>query len=251
MTEPNNLANDKPTVPETRFYKWEEQPRIRVSKARQMLQNRIAHTTGKALQAYTKTLETLNAAWQKHGFDDLTTEKLKSILIAVAKDLDWHHENHAPDFRKPAQPDDPNLKTCPTCKQTKPKSQFTRLPSPKKAKQYGWREDTRIKTPHEQCNYCASPKRKSIAPKITTPTIAKLRQQISEKLQVARRMEESQYRDRKIELLEAARLRVEDYLRRGVRGPDEWHMMLTKPEKNELESLHRRVHWPRRVPAVF
>ena len=64
-------------------------------------------------------------------------------------------------------------------------------------------------------------------------------------------MEESQYRDRKIELLEAARLRVEDYLRRGVRGPDEWHMMLTKPEKNELESLHRRVHWTRRVPAVF
>ena len=251
MSEPNNLADYKPTVPETRFYKWEEQPRIRVSKARQMLQNRIAHTTGKALQAYTDTLAALNTAWQKHGFDDLSTEKLKNLLIAAAKDLDWYHTNHAPDFRKPERPADPMLKTCPTCKQTKPKSHFTRVPSPKRAQQYGWREDTRIQTPHEKCNYCASPKRNSIAPKITTPTIAKLRQQITEKLQVARRMEESLYKDRKIELLMRSRLKVEDYLRRGVRGPDSWEMMLTKPEREELETLHRRVHWTRRTPAVF
>ena len=123
--------------------------------------------------------------------------------------------------------------------------------SPKRARQYGWREDSQIRIAHEQCNYCASPKRKSIAPKRTTPTISNLRHQINEKLKATKRMEDSTYKKRKIELLEECRWRLRDFLDRGVRGPDEWHSMLTKEERSDLEALYLRVFWSRRKPDVF
>lgn len=251
MNEPKNIEDFKQTVPEMTNYKWEAEGKLSLSKARQLLKNRIAHTHGTAQQVYTNTLTALEGAWQKHGFDTVPTQKLKKLLIAAAKDLNWHHTNHAPHYRKPEQPADPTLKTCSTCNQTKPKSHFMRSPTTRRARQYGWREDTRIKIPHERCNYCASPKRKNLKTKYTTPSIAKLRKQINETLKVARRMQDSAYKELKIKLLESCRERVCDYLLRGVRGPDEWHMMLNKEERTELEALHRRVHWNRRTPAVF
>lgn len=251
MIEPNIYEDSRPTVPETRFYKWEEVPNLRMPEIRVLFKMRINAYSGKSKEAHSMVLDRLETLWSKRGFDSFPTERLKAMLVAAAKDLGWHHTNHAPDYRKPAQPDDPNLKTCPTCGETKPKSHFMRIPSARRARQYGWREDTRIKTPHERCNYCASPKRNSIAPKNTTPTIAKLRKQINEKIKVAKRMEDSAYKELKIKLLEQCRERVCDYLIRGVRGPDSWEMMLSKQEKEELEALHRRVHWTRRTPAVF
>jgi len=239
------------TVPERTFYTWEETERIKTYKARNMLQNRIRNSKEKAKDAYSLTLTAIDKAWSKHGFTDLTTKKLKEILVAAAKDVGWYRTEKVYVQCKPKQPDDPNLKTCPTCLETKPLSHFTRKPSKQLARKYGWREDTTIKTLHIKCNVCASIKRNSLAAKITTPTIAALRQQITEKLQVTRKMPDSLYRERKIELLLQCRLKVEDYLARGVRGPDRWEMMLSKDERNELETLHRRVHWLRRVPAVF
>lgn len=251
MNQPNIYEDPRLTVPETRFYKWEEVPHLRMPEIRVLFKMRINAYSGKSKEAHEMVLDRLENLWSKRGFDSFPTDRLKAMLVAAAKDLGWHHTNHAPHYRKPEQPADPTLKTCPTCGETKPKSHFMRVPSPKRAQQYGWREDTRIKIPHERCNYCASPKRKAIKTKHTSPTIAKLRKQINETLKVARRMQESPYRDKKIEVLESCRERVCDYLIRGVRGPDEWHMMLSKEERTELETLHRRVHWTRRTPAVF
>lgn len=243
--------DDKVTVPEVKFYKWEGVKEMTTSEVRALLSTRAKTYEGKAREVHAKVLEAFNNLWAKQGFDYFPTNRLKAMLVAAAQDVGWYRTAKIYMQHKPKQPADSNFKTCPTCLETKPKAQFTRKVSAKRAKQYGWREDSRIRIPHEQCNYCASPKRVSIAPKRTTPSIAKLRNQIKETLKVARRMNDSAYKELKIKLLEQCRERLSDYLTRGVRGPDSWEMMLSKEERNELESLHRRVHWTRRVPAVF
>ena len=248
---PKSVVDETLTVPEKTFYRWEEQPRIKTYKARNLLQNRIRNSSGKTYETYYLTLATLDKAWEKHGFDDLSTKKLKELLIAAARQVGWHKAHETPRYKHPVQPEDPNLRTCTSCHQTKPLSQFTRRPSASRAKAYGWKPDTAITLGHKKCNYCASIKRNTLSAQITSPTVAHLRREISEKLQVTRKMYPCAYRDRKYELLIECRTRVEDYLARGVRGPDRWHMMLTKEEKQELESLYNRVAWTRRKPEVF
>lgn len=243
--------DDRYTVPERRFYKWEEVEEMTTSQVRVMLKNRMTMCKGPALEAYEKVLDAFDTLWSRRGFDTFPTKKLKTLLIAAAHDVGWYQKPVTKTHTKPKQPDDPNLKTCPTCKQTKPKTHFVRRVTPRRALQYGWREDSQIQIAHEKCNYCASPKRKSISPKRTTPTISNLRHQITETAKVTRRMADSPYKKRKLELLEDCRLRLEDYLERGVRGPDEWHSMLTKDERKELEALYHRVDWSRRKPSVF
>ena len=251
MPRPKSTPDYSQTVPERNFYTWESEATIKTYKARNMLQNRIRNSSGKTYEAFYKTLEALDKAWQKHGFTELSTKKLKALLVAAAQDVGWYKSNEYHQYKRPEQPDDPNMRACISCYEVKPLSHFTRKPSKALARKYGWREDTTIQTPHTKCNVCASVKRNSLAAKLTSPTIAKLRQQITEKLQVARKMPDCLYREKKIELLLRCRLQVEDYLERKVRGPDSWEMMLSKQEKEELEALHRRVHWTRRVPAVF
>jgi hypothetical protein len=251
MDESTENKDTKFAVPEIKFYKWEEQSEMRTAEVRALLSTRAAYYTGEAQEAYQRVLQAFDTLWSKRGFDTFPTNKLKAMLVAAAHDVGWYRKGVVYMQAKPKQPDDPNLKTCPTCRETKPRTHFVRKVSPKRARQYGWREDSQIRIAHEQCNYCASPKRKSIAPKRTTPTIANLRHQLNEKLKTTKRMEDSPYKKRKIELLEDCRWRLRDFLDRGVRGPDEWHSMLTKEERNELETLHLRVFWSRRKPDVF
>ena len=251
MDETTYAEDVRVTVPEGKFYKWEEVESMRMPDIRVLLKMRINLYQGKAREAHEKALDALEKLWAKRGFDSFPTAKLKALLIAAAQDVGWYKTKPVLTKHKPKQPADPNLKTCPTCLETKPKSHFIRRVSAKRAKQYGWREDSRIMIGHERCNYCASPKRVSLTPKRTTPSIAALRNQIKEKLKVAKRMEDSEYKTKKIELLERCREGLSGYLERGVRGPDRWEMMLSKEERTELEALHRRVHWTRRVPAVF
>lgn len=251
MNEPTKNEDYKPTVPETKYYKWEEQEEITIGKLRALLSTRIAAYDGEARETHEKTLTAIENLWAKRGFDKLPTKKLKALLIAAARDTGWYRKATAQPSTKPKQPDDPTLKTCPTCKETKPRTHFVRKVSAARAKQYKWRENSEIRIAHEQCNYCASPKRQSLSPKRTTPSISKLRKQINETAKVTRRMADSAYKERKLELLEECRWKLKDYLTRKVRGPDEWHMMLTKEEREELEALHLRVFWSRRKPSVF
>jgi len=251
MSRPTLLPDDSLTVPEKTTYVWESTANFTRAKARQLLQDRINHTTGQAKETYRVSLETLDKAWAKHGFSHISSNKLKAILTASAKHVGWYTAHVAPKNNRPPQPDDPTLRTCTACQQTKPKAQFTRKPSKNRATAYGWKPDTAIEITHPKCNLCASIKRKNIGTKRSTPSIARLRREISTKLQITRKMEDSEYRERKMELLGECRTRLENYLIRGVRAPDAWHMMLTKEERSELEALYDRVVWPRRKPEVF
>jgi hypothetical protein len=251
MSRPTLTLDDSLTVPEKTTYVWESTPNFTRAKARHILHDRINHTAGQAKETYMLALETLDKAWSKHGFSHISSNKLKNILTAAAKHVGWYDGHIPPKNNRPAQPSDPTLRTCTACKQTKPKAQFTRKPSKNRAIAYGWKPETSIEITHPKCNLCASIKRKNIATKRSTPTVARLRREISNKMQIVRKMEDSEYRERKYELLIECRTRLENYLIRGVRAPDAWHMMLTKEERSELEALYHRVVWPRRKPEVF
>jgi hypothetical protein len=243
--------NTPVSFPETRFYRWEEVQELTMGAARSLLYNRVYFAAGKPKEAWSLTSEWLEALWNRKGFDVVPTKKLKKLLIAAAHEVGWYPVKQIPRKKKPPLPDDPTLKTCPTCNETKPRTQFVRRVSSKRALQYGWNTHSQIRIAHERCNYCASPKRKSILGKRTTPSIAKVRKQINDRLKVTRCMADSPYRTRKLQLLGACQLKVKDYLVRKVRGPDEWHMMLTKEERQELETLYLRVDWKKRKPDVF
>lgn len=238
-------------VPETKFYKWEEQGTLRTPQVRTLLAVRIHAADGASREAYVKVREAFDTLWRKKGFDTFPTKKLKAMLIAAARDVGWVVRPIDRRPNKPKQPADPNLRTCPTCRETKPKEQFIRKVSPGKIRQFKLREDSTRTTVYEQCNYCASPKRKSLTPKRTTPSVAKLRKQITHKLMLTRRLYACEFRELKIKLLEECRWRLKDYLARGVRAPDEWYMLLTKEEDYNLEAAYLRAVFPRRKPDVF
>ena len=238
-------------VPETKFYKWEGQETLKTSQVRTLLAVRINAVDGMPREAYVKVREAFDTLWSKKGFDTFPTKKLKAMLIAAARDVGWVVRPIDRRPNKPKQPADPNFRTCPTCRETKPKEFFTRVVSQGKIRQFKLREDSKRTTVYEQCNYCASPKRKSIAPKRTTPSVAKLRKQITHKLMLTRRLYDCEFRDLKIRLLEECRWRLKDYLARGVRAPDEWYMLLTQEEDYTLEEAYLRAVFPRRKPDVF
>jgi len=239
------------TVPETKFYKWEEEQTLRTSQVRTLLAVRINATDGVSREAYVKVRSAFDALWQKRGFDTFPTAKLKAMLIAAARDVGWVVRPVDRRPNKPKQPADPNFRTCPTCRETKPKELFTRQVSEGKIRQFKLRPDSKRTTVYEQCNYCASPKRKNLTPKRTTPSVAKLRKQIAQKIKLTRRLYDCEFRDLKIILLEECRWRLKDYLARGVRAPDEWHMMLTREEGDALEEAYLRAVFSRRKPKVF
>jgi len=238
-------------VPEGKFYKWEEQSEMKTSHVRALLSVRINASEGVPREAYLKVRHTFDELWRKKGFDTFPTKRLKAMLIAAARDVGWITKPVDRRPNKPKQPDDPNFRTCPTCRETKPKAQFTRKVTPAKIRQYKLRQDSLRTTVYEQCNYCASPKRKSISPKRTTPSIAALRKQINLKIKLTRRLPDSEYRDQKIYYLQECRWRLKDYLARGVRGPDAWYMMLTEEEQDILYEKYLKAVFNRRKPDVF
>lgn len=234
--------SDTLTKPEKRFYAWEKVPSYTYAKAQNILVHGYACNTGECQKAYQLALETLRKAWEKHGFERVTSKKLKTLLIAAAQTVGWYGPPPREKVPQVQQPDDPTLRTCISCKQTKPKELFTRRASEAKARCYGWREDTEIKVLHRTCNVCANPKKKKLRTPRTNPSASKLRVQMRGKLQRAKKAWNSDFMLRKIELIEIARLRLtNEYVLASKPAPQSWEQLLTKEERDELRKLHSYV----------
>lgn len=143
------------TYPETKTFHWEEKPSWPIGLAITMFEKEMLN--GKNFsrrKAYEAAAQALKDAEHEHGVEKVSTEKLKALLIAAAREHEWYPVDRKKLGQKP-DPDVPvGFKYCRKCRQVKEVEDFKALPSPAKARSYGWREDTTQKITHHLCAPC-------------------------------------------------------------------------------------------------
>lgn len=104
--------------------------------------------------AYIAAHAVLEAIDHEHNPLNISTKKLKQILIVAAQEHGWYAQDMGA-LRVPMPKDVPiGMKCCRKCREIKPADEFNATPTPERIKRYGWKPDTTQKVRSHLCTPC-------------------------------------------------------------------------------------------------
>jgi hypothetical protein len=144
-----------PTYPEKHTFNWEEKERLPLFLAIEIFKKQSkSGTSVPRRMTYTAAVQALEDVQHQHDPGSISTKKLKALLIAAAQEHGWYPLDRSKIKQLPDPQVSEGMKFCRRCREVKAKAEFMAVPSPAKARSYGWREDTTQKIVSHLCVSC-------------------------------------------------------------------------------------------------